>query len=58
VKYDILFITLRYTGHPWFVLKIGPLHLFQSCGINLKRLFEPFILANQRRDTAPLTLLI
>jgi hypothetical protein len=31
-----------------------PLHLFQSCGINFKRFFALFILANQRRDTAPL----
>jgi hypothetical protein len=55
VKYDILFIipSLLRTSLPCFK-NWRLLHLFQSCSINFKRFFAPFILANQRRDTAPL----
>jgi hypothetical protein len=52
VKYDILFIipSLCRTSLLYFK-NWRLLHLFQSCSINFKRFFEPFILANQRRDT-------
>ena len=55
MKYDILFIILRYAGHPCFVLKIEGYCIFSNhVALILNVAFAPFILANQRRDTAPL----
>ena len=55
MKYDILFIIPSLCRASLLCFKKWRLlHLFQSCSINFKRFFAPFILANQRRDTAPL----
>jgi hypothetical protein len=56
VKYDILFIFPSLCRTSLLCFKNWRLlHLLQSCNINFKRFFSPFILANQCRDTAPLS---